>query len=159
MSADDERFERAVARIDDANAADPSVLLARGKAEPKELVHSRMLTEWVRRLRPDASEALLLAARAHHIRRWVVPRESYPKGRRGYLQWRTRLHGFHAEQVAQILRGVGYPDETVARVGQIIRKQRILEGRRLKRRPFATVERRGAAGRYAGFTLSNSTRG
>ena len=38
---------------------------------------------------PAATEAQVLAARAHHLRRWVVPRTSYPEGRAGYLRWRT----------------------------------------------------------------------
>ena len=33
-------------------------------------------------------ETLLLAARAHHLRRWELPRDSYPVGRAGYLRWR-----------------------------------------------------------------------
>ncbi len=81
-----------------------------------------MVTEWVRRLCPDADEALLLAARAHHIRRWEVPRSSYPAGRKAYLRWRTDLHEFHARQAEAILQGCGYDAATIARVQQIVRK-------------------------------------
>lgn len=122
---DKDRFDRAIARIDDANQADPNTIAVDGRPQPKELAHARMLTDWIRRLRPDASEPLLLAARAHHIRRWSSPRSSYPKGRRAYLDWRRNLHQFHAQEVGRILQDVGYDADTIARVQQIVRKERL----------------------------------
>jgi hypothetical protein len=75
------RFEHAIAAIDAANAEDPDCIEFRGETRPKELVHAELMTGWVRRLAPDASEAQMLAARAdHHLRRWVVPRATYPEG-------------------------------------------------------------------------------
>lgn len=119
----DTRFEQAIAEIDAANAADPNQIEVRGAAGPKELVHAELVTEWVRRLRPDASPELLLAARAHHIGRWVIPRSSYPTGRAGYLRWRRALHDVHAERVAKILAAVGYDDATISRVQSLVRKR------------------------------------
>jgi hypothetical protein len=81
------------------------------------------MCEWVRRLDPDAGEAQLLAARAHHLRRWTVPRDSQPEGRSGYLRWRAALRRQHAEDVAAILAGAGYDPDTVERVQRIIRKE------------------------------------
>ncbi len=118
-----ERFKKAIALIDGANAADPNVMRYGGAARPKELLHAELLTQWVETLRPDASEALLLAARGQHIRRWEHPRSAYPDGRSGYLRWRTGLYGFHAEETAKLLCEAGYEDAIVARVSQIIRKQ------------------------------------
>ena len=120
-----ERFRRAIDAIDAANADDPGRIVVRGESRPKELAHAELLTEWVRRLRPDAGEELLLAARAHHIRRWTVPRSTYPQGRRGYLRWRRDLHAFHAEQLGAILAQAGYGPDTVQRVQQIVRKERL----------------------------------
>src|SRR2546428_9329664 len=34
----------------------------------------------------------------------------------GYLKWRNDLKKFHADKAGQILREVGYPEETVAKV-------------------------------------------
>ena len=130
---DDDRLARAVAAIDAANADDPNTVVVAGPAgpggreqgiaRPKELVHAELMTAWVTRLRPDASEALLLAARAHHIRRWLVPRASYPEGRAGYLRWRRDLHERHASEVGAILEAVGYDATTIARVQHIVRKR------------------------------------
>jgi Domain of unknown function (DUF4202) len=119
----DDRFARGVAAIDAANAADPTVIVIDGQERPKELAHAELVTEWVRRLDPAPSEPLLLAARAHHLRRWTIPRASYPTGRAGYLTWRRTLHEQHAREVAEILEQVGYDDATVARVQDVVRKR------------------------------------
>ncbi len=118
-----ERFQRAIAAIDAANADDPNSIEVDGESRPKELTHARMMDAWVRRLDADASEALLLAARAHHVRRWTVPRNSFPEGRSGYLSWRSHLREFHADEAERLLRGAGYDDATVERVRQIVLKQ------------------------------------
>lgn len=117
------RFDAAIAAIDAANAADPVTIVIDGDAVPKELAHAELMTEWVRRLDPDADEAQLLAARAHHLRRWVSPRSTYPEGRSGYLRWRAALKKRHAEEVGVILRQVGYDEATIERVQHIVRKE------------------------------------
>jgi hypothetical protein len=118
-----DRFDRAIAAIDAANADDPNTILVRGELRPKELAHAELVSAWVVSLQPDASEALRLAARAHHLRRWTVPRTSYPEGRAGYLRWRRDLHEQHAREVGEILGGVGYDDDTIARVQDLVRKR------------------------------------
>ena len=121
-AAVDDRFTRAIAAIDAVNAADPTLVSTAEGPRPKELHHAALMTEWVRRLRPDADEALLLAARGHHIKRWTVPRASYPVGRTSYLRWRTYLHEVHAEELGRILAEVGYEAATIERVQHIVRK-------------------------------------
>jgi hypothetical protein len=118
-----DRFGRAIAAIDAANADDPNVLVIDGVSRPKEQAHAELMTEWVRRLDPDADEAQLLAARAHHLRRWTLPRDDYPLGRAGYLRWRTALKAQHADEVGAILHDSGYGDEVVERVQHIVRKE------------------------------------
>ena len=102
---------------------DPVRIVVRGEERPKELAHAELVTEWVRRLDPAPSDELLLAARAHHLRRWVIPRSSYPTGRSGYLRWRKAEHAQHAEDVARILDAAGYDDAAVTRVQDLVRKR------------------------------------
>ena len=116
------RLERAVAAIDAANADDPDTIVVAGEVRPKEQAHAELMTAWVRRLDPAASEAQLLAARAHHLRRWSIPRSSYPDGRSGYLRWRTALKKQHAEEVGEILAREGYEPDVIDRVQHIVRK-------------------------------------
>jgi hypothetical protein len=118
-----QRFDQAIAAIDRANAEDPNLIDVDGRLVPKELAHARMVTDWVRRLDPDADEAQLLAARAHHLRRWEVPRSSHPEGRAGYLRWRAERKRAHAEAVAEILGDVGYEPELIERVRGIVTKR------------------------------------
>ncbi|HNR29963.1 MAG TPA: DUF4202 domain-containing protein [Candidatus Hydrogenedentes bacterium] len=120
-----DRFERAVAAIDAANSEDPHVEVFEGHEYPKELLYGQRMSAWLERLRPDAPEALRLACRAQHVRRWAIPRDTFPMDRRGYLIWRKQLYGFHADTVAAILREVGYDDETIDRVAALVRKRRL----------------------------------
>ena len=120
---DAERLRRALAAIDAANAGDPQRLRVRGELRPNELAHAELVSEWVERLAPDPGEALLLAARAHHLRRWMIPRSEYPAGRRGYLRWRRALHVLHAREVAAILTAEGYDESTIRRVQDLVQKK------------------------------------
>jgi hypothetical protein len=114
--SDPNRFAAAIARFDQDNSADPNVERADGSSQPRELFFARKLSEWVLRLCPDASEELQLAARCQHLRRWEIPRSSYPMTRAGYLQWRSALKAFHAQQSGEILRQTGYPEDVILRV-------------------------------------------
>jgi hypothetical protein len=125
MIAPSDRFERAIAAFDAANAEDPTPIDVGGEARPRELVQAERLSAWMTRLYPEASEALRLAARCQHLRRWEIPRKSYADGRIGYLEWRKELSRFHARKAAEILRSVGYDDDTIARVERINKKTSI----------------------------------
>ena len=118
-----DRLARALDAIDAANAGDPHTIMIDGVSRPKELAHAELMTRWVRTLDPDCTDEQLLAARAHHLRRWTIPRDSYPDGRAGYLRWRTALKRQHADDVGEILRGAGYDGDVVARVQAIVSKQ------------------------------------
>lgn len=122
-NADRERFRAAIERFDEANTKDPNVVCVSGVNRPQELVYAERLTAWVLRLNADASEALCLAARCQHLRRWKIPRSQYPRTRAGYLKWRTDLRQFHAEQAGEILRDVGYGEEVIGRVRELNLKQ------------------------------------
>ena len=123
MLADAERFHKAIHRFDAANAEDPHLEVVDGVSYPKELLYAQRMTSWLDRFAPDASEALRLAVRCQHIRRWTMPRSQYPMDRRGYLQWRTALAKFHADTAADILREVGYEAALIGRVQSLLRKE------------------------------------
>jgi hypothetical protein len=120
-----EVVERAITAIDRANAEDPVLVTVDGVARPKEVVHAERMTHWLAVLDPDASAAQRLAARAHHLRRWVSPRSDYPEGRSGYLRWRTDHKKRQAAETAELLRAVGIDDATIERVATIVAKQHL----------------------------------
>ena len=125
---DEARFRRAIAAIDMRNRDDPYQIEVRGEVRPKELAHAELASEWVARLLPDPSEALQLAARAHHLRRWAIERSSYPSGRAGYHRWRRDLQRLHAEEATTILEELGYDPALIARVCALIKKQGLARG-------------------------------
>lgn len=107
------------AAIDAANAADPRS----HDGEPLALAQGRRAEEWVVRLDPEASDALRLAARAHHLRRWTLPRSDYPEGRAGYLRWRRAQRERHARDLAAILGEARVDGSVAARAAQIVTKR------------------------------------
>lgn len=119
MIAGPERFAAALAAIDAANAEDPDL----EEGEPKALRYGRRMSAMLARFAADASEPVRLAARAQHIRRWMIPRQRFPLDRPGYLRWRAELYRFHAEVAADILAGAGYDAETIARVQAAVGKK------------------------------------
>ena len=125
MTQQDPRLREAFALLDAMHREDPSA----GVDGPKDILASidyhQRVSRWVERLAPEASPALRLAARSQHVRRWAIPRDSYPMTRKGYRDWREALGRFHARTAAEVLARVGYDAHTVARVEQLLRKQRL----------------------------------
>ena len=111
--------------FDAYNRQDPHTFIWDGLSHPQEYFLALKLYEWVLKLNPDANEELLLASRSQHIGRWEIPRESYPEGREAYLKWRKDLALFHAEKASSIMKEVGYDEEQIARVKQILLKQKL----------------------------------
>lgn len=120
-----QRFRRAIEEFDRANVDDPNFERVSGTLQAKELVYSQRMTATLDEFEPTAPEVVRLAARCQHIRRWTVPRSTYPEGRDGYRRWRSDLAQFHAETAADILTGVGYDADTVQRVQVLLRKERL----------------------------------
>jgi Domain of unknown function (DUF4202) len=46
-------------------------------------------------------------------------------GRMGYLRWRTDLKTYHAQRLAEIMAKDGFDQETIDRVGALVRKERL----------------------------------
>ena len=120
-----DRFQRAIQSIDEANREDPSSEVVDGVTHPKELLYGMRMQKWVEELDPGAPEALRIAARSQHIRRWEIPRSDYPMDRKGYLRWRTTLYGFHADTASKLLRAADYDDETIERVRALLQKRNL----------------------------------
>jgi len=125
VTANPSRFATAIQLFDQANSEDPNRETRQGEQHPKELLYAHRMTERLSRFAPGASEAVRLAVRAQHIRRWEIPRASYPMGRDGYRKWRTELGRFHARTAAALLREAGYDEEMIPRVESLLRKERL----------------------------------
>ncbi|WP_026810165.1 DUF4202 domain-containing protein [Arenibacter latericius] len=123
--AAEERFINAIEQFDAANKEDPNTEEWQGKNYPKELLYAIRMTEKLNEFAPTASEALQLAARCQHIQRWKIPRDTYEKGRKGYLRWRQDLQKFHVEKASAILKEVGYEQEVIDQVAFLLQKKQL----------------------------------
>ena len=115
-----DRLALAVAAIDAANAEDPNRYDdGRGLA----LVQGELASRWADRLTDSPAEPVVLAVRAHHLKRWEIERSSYPEGRAGYLRWRRDNKAHQADSAGVILGALGYDRSTVQRVQELLRRK------------------------------------
>jgi hypothetical protein len=120
-------YKRASEAIDAAHALDPNKITVDGKEIPYELHYSQKCMSYLEKRSATPSEALQLAIRAQHFRRWEVPRSNYPMTRVGYITWRSALKSRQALQVEAICSEAGYSKEIAERVGALIRKENLKE--------------------------------
>ena len=117
------RFQNAMQRIDAANAKDPNAEMVADTVVAKELLYSNRMLARLIDFAPNASEELQIAAKAQHICRWEIARNSYPMDRVGYLKWREALKKYHASKTTSILKEVGYENAFIDRVCFLIEKK------------------------------------
>jgi len=116
-----DRLQAVLRAIDQVNGADPKQDAATGK--PQALLYGERMSAKLQSFSAGPSEALAIAVRAQHIERWLVPRNTYPEGRIGYLRWRKDLQHHHAARTASLMREVGYGAEAIGRVESLILKR------------------------------------
>ena len=121
MAAD--RQLRALQLIDQAHAEDPNRRTFNGEDTPYELHYSQKMSFYLQKRDPSASNTLQIAIRAQHLRRWEVPRDSYPMTKAGYHAWRSFLKKRQAEIASRLCLDSGFSAEDAERVAHLIRKE------------------------------------
>jgi hypothetical protein len=121
------RLKSAFKAFDEYNSKDPNTEEADGEKMPKELLYCLRMTNQLDEYAPNAAEHIKLAARAQHIGRWEIPRNSYPMDRKGYLQWRSKLGIYHGEIASKILAECGYDHDTIEKVKFLLQKKQLLQ--------------------------------
>lgn len=120
-----DRFNHTIAAFDAVNATDPNQVVVNGVERPKSLVYAERMTAMLQRYVPDASETLQFAARAQHIERWAIPRDTYPMSKPGYLQWRNALKQHHADVVETLMQKNDYDEASIAQVCSLLKKENL----------------------------------
>lgn len=115
-------FARALAAIDAVHAEDPE---KDGAGVAKELAYAQRMSVRLEKLAPQASEALRLAVRCQHLRRWSIARSAYSNDKVGYLRWRKESSIAHAALAGDLLARAGYGADTVQRVQSLVKKERV----------------------------------
>lgn len=122
------KYDLALSRIDQAHQDDPNKITTNNTTTPYELHYAQKMTSYLDRINPDANDLLSLAIRAQHLRRWEIPRSSYPATKIGYHSWRSELQRRQAALAEQICVESGYTAEEAARVGALVRKADLKRG-------------------------------
>ena len=71
-------FEMTIEAIDVSNAADPNTVLVAGSPHPAEFAYGQRMSAMLDTFAPGSSDTLKIAVRGQHIRRWTIPRNTYP---------------------------------------------------------------------------------
>ena len=117
------RIETALGKIDAANRLDPREQTFQGVSHPRERIFAQRVSDWIDRLQPASSEEVRLAARAHTLNRWEIPRNRFPMDTMGYHAWRAATANHSAGAATAILKTVGYSDEVVEKVRRLITRE------------------------------------
>lgn len=112
-------------KIDAVNSLDPNMDESDGQSFPKEILYSQRMTELLHEFAGDPSEALQVAARGQHIKRWSIPRSDYPMDRKGYLKWRTKLKLLHGELMEGILKEEKCEPDFIKKVVNLVTKKNL----------------------------------
>jgi len=122
---DAEMLARILARIDALHAEDPKQAETDDGVRPAELVYAERMSRQLAALAPQASAELQIAVRAQHLCRWRLPREEYPRDRKGYRRWRTDCAALAADLAAEAMAAEEAPEPSIERVRALVRKQRL----------------------------------
>lgn len=123
--SDQTRLETVLQKIDNANAADPSMTELDGRSTPSALLYGQRMSDVLSEFHPEASEHLQIAVRAQHIERWTRERGDYPEGRAGYLAWRKDAAVFHGQRASDLMLEAGYDQTDCERVALLLSKRAI----------------------------------
>lgn len=128
----DERLRRALERIDEENMRDPNKEPWEEGEMPSAWVYGQRMTQWLFKLQPEPSPELQIAARAQHICRWEIPRDTFPANRKGYLDWRMRMYDYHAEKTLAIMQELGYDEDAQYQVNFYLHKRCLATNREVQ---------------------------
>lgn len=116
------RLNKAITLIDEAHTQDPSTAK---NGLPYELQYAQKMSSYLEKRHPEASDTLRLAIRAQHLKRWEMPRNSYPMTKPGYHAWRNAQKKRQADLAEQICLDCGYTQAEATRVASLIRKENL----------------------------------
>lgn len=119
------RLKQAYGRADKVNMDDPTVEEFNGKIQPSAWVYSQRMKQRLDQFQPNAGELLQIAAYCQHIKRWTLPRSSYPMNRAGYLGWREKLKTLHGDITQAIMLKSGYEEKEALRVRSLLGKKHL----------------------------------
>ena len=91
MVISEKQYNKAVVLINSVHQLDPNSETVDGIEIKSELLYCQRMLSILKKVQPNASLELQLAAQCQHISRWSIPRATFPTGKKGYYEWRAAI--------------------------------------------------------------------
>lgn len=91
MVISEKQYNKAVVLINSVHQQDPNSETVDGIEIKAELLYCQRMLSILKKVQPNASLELQLAAQCQHISRWSIPRVTFPIGKKGYYEWRAAI--------------------------------------------------------------------
>lgn len=85
------QYTKAVELINSVHNQDPNSETVDGSEIKVELLYSQRMLSILKKVQPNASLELKLAAQCQHISRWSISRATFSMDKKGYYQWRASI--------------------------------------------------------------------
>lgn len=119
----DEKIIEALNIFDQLYEQDPNTEIYNGKEYPKEYLYSLRMLETLSQIFKNANTVQVIAAKAHHLCRWEIPRTTFAKGKQGYLKWRQTLYKHQSEKATHVLTQLQFDKQTIEDIANAIQKK------------------------------------
>jgi len=93
----------------------------------EDLGHSETTLQWLLKLKPDADEALQIAALAHDIERGVTKKSetSLSDYKNGYAEYKKQHASMSAKIISEMLQRYGYDDKFAEKVKKLVENHEV----------------------------------
>jgi len=127
MPSDQSAYEATRDELFKAHNEDPTKVNVNGTEIPYETHYAEQMELYLGKRAPDASDVLKLAICAQHLKRWEVPRSSYPMTKLGYHSWKRDLQKRQASLLGNVMKH-HYSTEETDRGMELVRKEGLKKG-------------------------------
>lgn len=113
MAILEKQYNEAVELINSVHNQDPNSETVDGVEIKAELLYSQRMLSILKKVQPNASLELQLAAQCQHISRWSIPRATFPTGKKGYYEWRTAIMKHQLSVTTSVLKQAGINEHSI----------------------------------------------
>ena len=107
------QYTKAVELINSVHNQDPNSETVDGVEIKSELLYSQRMLSILKKVQPNASLELQLAAQCQHISRWSIPRATFSMDKKGYYQWRAAVMEHQLSVTTSVLKQVEINEQSI----------------------------------------------
>lgn len=113
MAILEKQYNEAVELINSVHNQDPNSETVDGVEIKAELLYSQRMLSILKKVQPNASLELQLAAQCQHISRWSIPRATFSMDKKGYYQWRAAVMEHQLSVTTSVLKQVEINEQSI----------------------------------------------